>query len=369
MIKNLFFLIFVFLFLNSKGQGSAGFFNDQNFFYGYQNGQIAQLEYIKIDTFFSSPNYIAYIDNRGNFKLYTQNQVYTIFPVPPNSVKVSNYLMAYMQGGQLGVFNGKSSKKVETFTNGVYHLGDSIIGYVDNFNFLKAYVYDTVFELMPWSGEPFTVSDNMMAFQYQNSQFNVFYNKHVYELENYLPKDYKIGRNILAYNNYMGYFKVFQYGETFELESYDIHQYETGNELVSYNNNIGEWIVFENGEKHTLMTTNPKKKWIKRNMIAYVDGADRFFVYKNGKTILLENFMPKKVEIWDDMVVYSDLYGTIYGYVNGKKTQLSSSIAIDWQLQNGCIVYLDQTPALKTVWNQFKEYKYNPNEDPIRIRK
>lgn len=343
--------------------GAAGFKNDQNFFFVYNNNQISKLEYIKIDTFWTGRDYISYIDNFGNFKLYYNSKLYTIFPIRPSSIKVSNYLMAYTQGGQLGVFNGKSSKKVETFTQGDYKLGDSIIAYVDNFGLLKAYVFDTVITLMRWGNEPFDVGDNIMAYSYENSGFNVLYNKRITELENYLPMNFKVARNIIAYNDYMGNFKVFDHGNIYTLEIYETPNYEVANEIVTYFNNIGEWMVFYNGEKSKLLTTKPKKQYLKRNVLAYIDFANRFYVFYKGKLTQLENYEPARVEIWDDMLVYTDFYGKLWGFVNGEKVPISDNIVLGWELQKECVVYYDLTPAAKTVWHKGKNYIYDPTID------
>lgn len=110
MIKKLLFF-FSLLSFDLYSQGAAGIFDDRKFFFTYMNGSISQQEIIPIQQFYPSFNYVTYIDRNGNFKLIVDHKKYTIFPIPPDRLKVTNFLMAYIQGLQLGVFNGKQSKR------------------------------------------------------------------------------------------------------------------------------------------------------------------------------------------------------------------------------------------------------------------
>lgn len=363
----IFFLILIFLSTKSVlSQGSAGFFDDRNFFYGYSDGNISKLEYIKIDTFVSSTNGIAYLDNVGNFKLFHKNKKYTILPFPPDRVEMTNFLMAYSRGTFLGVFNGKESKRIQAFFNGTYKVGDSLIAYLDNFNMLKVYTYDTVQDLMLFSiSDSFSVSDNIVLFTYQYSELRAFYRNQIMTIENYIPRNYKLARDIIAYNDFLGNFKVFDKGETYTLENYEIENYDVGNGFVAYTNNVGEWSVFSQGVKTSLLSTAPKTKQIKRNILTYTDNSGRFYVFYKGKLTLLENYSPKRVEVWDDIVAYEDLYGSVWGFYKGEKIKISKNIAINWNLQNQCVVYYDLAPSMKTVWNQGNYYFYSAKTDKM----
>lgn len=358
MYKFLIFLLFYSADLYS--QGSAGYFDDRRFFYTYMNNSISKQEIIPIDTFYSSMNYVTYIDRNGNFKLVVNHKKYTIFPIPPTSLQVSNYLMAYTQGLQLGVFNGKESKKVETFTNGSFKLGDSILAYIDNYDILKAYVYDTVFTLMNFAhADMYKVSDNLLAYYTLDNKFKIFYNKSIYDLEEIIPKNYQLGRNIVVYHDYIDNFKVFDRGMNYTLETYGVPSYEVHNELMTYFNNVNEWIAYSNGQKQTLLSTAPKMKLQKRNLLIYGDNANNFYIYYKGIKTQLENYIPTKFDIWDDLLVYEDMYRVLWGVYKGEKIQISKGIVRgDWSLQNNTVVYWDLTPAIKTVWNQDQLYQF-----------
>lgn len=363
-MKKVLFVLSLFL-SELSAQGTAGFFDDRRFFFTYMKGSISKQEILPIDTFFSSMNYVTYIDRYGNFKLVVAHKKYTIFPIRPDRLEVSNYLMAYTQGLQLGVFNGKESKKVETFTRGGFKLGDSILAYIDNYDILKVYVYDTVYELMNFSNPNlYSVSDNMVVYQTLDNKFKVFYHHSIFDLEDISPNNFKMGRNIIAYHDNIDNFKVFDKGNKYTLESYRIENYEVTNDMMTYLNNVDEWSAYFDGKKVTLLSIAPKMKLQKRNMLVYSDNAGNFYLFYKGKKTQLENYTPLKFDIWDDLLVYEDQFRVLWGVYKGEKIQISKGIVRgEWTMQNRCVVYWDLTPNSMTVWNDGSLYQYDESGD------
>ncbi|MFN9321947.1 MAG: hypothetical protein ACK58Q_15305 [Chitinophagales bacterium] len=365
MTRNLILVLSLVSNLNLFCQGTAGIFDDRKFFFTYMNGSISKQEILPILQFYPSLNYITYIDVNGNFKLVVDHKKYTIFPITPDKLKVTNYLMAYVQGLQLGVFNGKTSKKVETFTKGDFKLGDSVLAYIDNYDRLKVYVYDTIYDLMDFSDTSrFQVSDNIVSFHTRDNKFKVFYHHAIYDLENITPNNYKLGRNIIGYNDNIDNFIVFDRGNKIQLESYHIDRYEVSNDFLTYQNNVDEWSLYHNGKTHTLLSTAPKTRLQKRNMLAYTDNAGNFYLFTNGKAWQLENYTPAKYDLWDDLLVYEDMYRVLWGVYKGVKVQISKGVVQgEWHMQNQCVVYWDLTPNTMTVWNKGNLYQYSEVEN------
>lgn len=348
-------------------QGSAAFVDDRDFFFTYMNGAISKQEILKIDTFMTSYNYVTYIDRYGNFKLIHNHKKYTIYPITPDKLKVSNYLMAYMRGGQLGVFNGRQSKMVEPFTRGDFKLGDSVIAYINNFDILKVYVYDTTYELMNFAlPEHYTVGENIVGIKTIDDRLKAFYQGKIMELEPYFSGEYKIARDMMVYHDNLMNFKVFERGNTYTLEQYKIEDFELTNNVLTYYSNVGEWFVYSNEEKKLLLNTKPKSVLQKRNILAYSDNAGNFFVYYKGKLKQLENYTPTKIDAWEDVLVYADIYNVLWGLVKGEKVKISEGIVKEWWMQNRCVVYFDLTPNVKSVWDNGKIYTYSLDNDPNR---
>lgn len=353
-------------YLTSFGQGSAAFLDDRAFLFTYMRGSISQQEILKVDSVFSGFDYVSYIDRNGNFKIVHNHKKYIIFPTPPQTFKRSNYLMAYTMGGQLGIFNGVSSKKVESFTNAQYQLGDSVLAYLDNLDRLKVYVFDTVYELMSFvQPSQYKIGDNIVAYHSPDGQFHVFQRGRIFSPEP-LINDYQVARNLVVYHDYTGNFKAFENGEVRILETYPIANFKLTNDILTYHTNINEWYAYSLGQKKMLLNTKPKRSWQKRNVLAYTDNAGNFFGFYKGEIIHIENYEPSRVELTDDMIIYTDLYGSLWGLVKGEKIKISDAIAREWSIQNRCVVYWDLTPNIMAVWDQGKIYRYSHQTDPSR---
>ena len=367
-MKRTLFLFMIISCYKAYSQGAAGFFDDRRFFYTYMNGHISRQEIMPIDTFYPSLHYVSYIDRNGNFKLIVNHKKYVIFPIRPDKLQVSNYLMAYTQGLQLGVFNGKVSKKIETFTRNEFKLGDSILAYIDNYDVLKVYIYDTVYSLMNFSSaDRYMVSDNMVIYKTLDEKLKVFYNQSIYDVEEVYPSSIKKGKNVVAYMDYLDNFKVFDRGNKFTLETYPIEDFEVSNDIVTYSNNVNEWIAYSAGQKISLLSTSPRMKEQKRNILVYADNAGNFFMLYRGKKVQLENYTPLKFEIWDDLLVYEDVYRVLWGVYRGEKIKISRGIVKgEWQLQKRAVVYWDLTPSIKMVWDNGNTYEYSEEEDPSK---
>lgn len=346
-------------------QGSAAFVDDRYFFFTYMNGAISKQEILKIDTFRTSYNYVTYIDRYGNFKLIHNHKKYTIVRYPPDTLRVSNFLMAYNLGSQLGIFNGKESKMVEPFTIGGFKLGDSILAYINNYDILKAYVFDTTYELMNFARpELYAVGENIVAIRTIDDKLKAFYKGKIMDVESFIPSDYQVARDMIVYHDNLSNFKIFEYGNTYTLEQYQIEDFKLTNNILTYFSNVGEWFVFSNGERKLLLNTKPKMVLQKRNILAYSDNAGNFFAYYRGKLRQLENYTPAKMDAWEDILIYADMYNVLWGLVNGEKVKISDGIVKEWWMQNKCVVYYDLTPNVKSVWNNGKIYTYSLDNDP-----
>lgn len=348
-------------------QGAAGFVDDRLFFFTYMNGSVAKQEILKIDSFYPSTNYVAYIDRYGNFKFIHNQKKYTVYNVPPDVLKVSNHFMAYSRGPMLGVFNGKTSKTIEPFIRGAFYIGDSIVTYINNYDILKAYIADTTYDLLTFAQpEMHRTGDNIVAFKTLDERFKAFYRGQIFDLEPYMPSDYAIARDMVVYHDNISNFKIFEKGETYTLESYQIDSFRLTNNILTYYSNVGEWFAYSNAEKKLLLNTRPKSFIQKRNILAYTDNAGNFYAYYKGRVLQLENYTPDKMDAWEDLLVYTDLYGALWGLVKGVKMKISEGIVKEWWLQNQCVVYWDLTPNIKSVWNQGKIYRYSVDQDPTR---
>lgn len=365
-------LIIVLLFLSSAayGQNIAVFEDDRRHLYVFENDMIKKIEFIPVYKYYYGKDYVAYINNRYEFKLYYKGRKYLILPMAPDTIIANDYLLGYVQASQLGIFDGKVSRTLQTWIENSYFLGDSLFVFVDNFRILYAFQNGNKTEIERWIPDNFQFwsSDNTLAYISNQEELIVLDHagqKHV--IENFKPKIISVGRNIVAYNDYIGNFKIWNQGNLETLENYYVTGIHTGNDFAVYQTNLNNWMGYYNGIKTELLSVLPLSYTIKRNVMVYSDQARNFYIYYKGEKIKLENFTPRKFLIDDDILVYQDLYGRLKGVIDGKRINITDQIVLDYELCNKTVVYYEIGPAQKKVWNDGKVYTFNVEEENHRL--
>lgn len=361
-LKAIIRLIGILSFFAAQAQDLAVFEDDRRHFYVFENNEVKKLEFIPVTKYVVGRDYVAYINNLFEFKLYYHGKKYTIMPFKPDSIIANDYLLGYFQGSQLGTFNGKVSFTLQNWIDlRSYSLGDSFFVFVDNFEMLQAYAGEDKKMIEKWIPENFVFwgADNLFAYLNNRDELVLLQKDFTTQIiDSYKPIRLKAGRNVLAYFDYMNNFKIWSYGNSELVETNGIVDFYAANDFVVYYNNLNQWIGYYNGQKTDLLSYKPPMMDIKRNMMVFSDQARNFYCYYKGQRIKLENYVPKKYKIDDDMLVYTDLYGKLVGVLNGQKIEVTDQIVIDFELFNKSVVYYEITPAQKKVWSEGKVYTF-----------
>ena len=320
----------------------------------FENNRIKKIEFTPVYRYYFGRDYVVYVNNLFEFKLYHKGIKYTILPRSPDTVIANDYLLGYIQAGQLGIFDGKVSKALQNFVGKSFSLGDSLFVYLDNFNMLQAYSNDNKILIEKWVPENFIFwgADNIFAYLSMQEELillDAVGNKEI--IENYKPKEVKIGRNILAYNDYIGSFKIWNFNQLETVENYYVQGLQAGNDFAVYFTNLNIFMGYYRGVKTELLPFKPSTYIIKRNLMAYTDNANNFYLFYQGKKIKLENYTPKKYLIDDDIIVYQDINGRLKGVINGRQVIITDQIVVDFELCNKSVVFYDLTPSDKKVWS------------------
>ena len=349
------YLVIAVLFLNLlKGQDIAVYQDDRYQLFVFENNRIKKIEFTPVYRYYFGRDYVVYVNNLFEFKLYHKGIKYTILPRSPDTVIANDYLLGYIQAGQLGIFDGKVSKALQNFVGKSFSLGDSLFVYLDNFNMLQAYSNDNKILIEKWVPENFIFwgADNIFAYLSMQEELillDAVGNKEI--IENYKPKEVKIGRNILAYNDYIGSFKIWNFNQLETVENYYVQGLQAGNDFAVYFTNLNIFMGYYRGVKTELLPFKPSTYIIKRNLMAYTDNANNFYLFYQGKKIKLENYTPKKYLIDDDIIVYQDINGRLKGVINGRQVIITDQIVVDFELCNKSVVFYDLTPSDKKVWS------------------
>lgn len=369
-LRGILYLFCCFYFHQLIGQDFAVYEDDRRHLYVFEDNTIKKIEFIPVYKYYYGNDYVAYVNNRYEFKLYHKGKKYLILPMAPDTIIANDYLLGYIQASQLGIFDGKVSRTLQTWIEPSYFLGDSLFVFVDNFRILYAYQNGSKTVLEKWIPDQFQYwsSDNTLA--YISNQDELIVLDHFGEksvIENFKPKEVKVGRNIVAYNDYIGNFKIWNKGNLETIENYYVTGINTGNDFAVYTTNLNNWMGYYNGKKVELLSILPMSYSIKRNLLVFSDFAKNFYLFYKGKKMKLENFTPRKFLIDDDILVYQDLYGKLKGVIDGKQVEITDQIVLDFELCNKTVVYYEITPAQKKVWNNGKIYTFNIEDDTHRL--
>lgn len=301
------FLCSFLLVFGASAQNVVPFTDFSGFFKSFQNGFFRQIEFQRVREFKTGDDVVAYIDFRGNLRVFDGTKPLDISNVQVE-YEVSDHLMTWKIGPTLNLWDGGDMRTLTYFAD-KYILRDSIVVYNDTrFNTVNVYYDGEVYELYRSSGTvamPDMVGENIVAFR-DNGNFNkVFWNGQIYELDVWHdPYRYSAGTDIIAFNDPInGTFAIFENGEFFDVEDFRMNSYKAGRGFVVYEN-----------QNNDLM------------------------IYKDGETEKLTNFGADFYEVKDDVVIWTE-NGFTYGYANGKKFELAKFVVDGYQMKNNVIAF------------------------------
>ena len=277
------------------------------FFKNFKNGFFQQIEFQRIEEFKAGDNLVAYVDFRGNLRVYDGTKGMNVANLKVE-YRVSDNLMTWRIGRTLNMWD---SGVTQTLSYDVrnYWVKDEIIVFEDmRYGNVNVYYKGKVKTLYTSIGDlesPDFIGENIVAFR-DNGNFNkVFWNGRIYDLDVWHePFKFEGGTDILAFNDPInGTFAVFENGDFLDVEDFHVNDYKGGRGFVVYEN---------------------------RN--------ENLMFYANGKQKQLTNFGATKWEVKDDIVVWSENNFT-YAYIDGQKHEIARYIPENYVLKNGVVAF------------------------------
>lgn len=312
------FLIFILISVTSFSQSVIPFVDFNNWFRSVENGTFKFIEMQEIKSYKAGDNVVAYIDLRGNLRVYDGKDRQDISNMNVN-YQVSDFLVGWNVGTTLQMWkDGKT--KVLSYFGGQYIVKDDIIVFLDTrYNSMIVY----------WNGQQYPL---------QTSTGDLFLNNSP-----------KIGENIMAYADNGGLYKIFYKGQTYEVELWngDINL-QSGTDIVAFNDPITRtFAVFDKG-----IFLDVEDQWVKtykagRGYVAYEDMGGNLMVYRNGQKSELSSF-PGKWEVVDDIILFEN-GGYTYCDVNGTVTEASNYKLTDFKLKNATLVYRNAIGGVNAI--------------------
>lgn len=324
--------------LSIQAQTIAAYVNFREQFVVFDDGETKILEQLPPQSFKTGPDYLAYIDNVSNLKVYYNGKVETIDP---------GVILNYYAGDDYLVFEKYQQIKVWHDGN-VKNLGNNITAYL--------------------------ASDSIVAYYDRNYRnFHIYYNNFDYDLGDGLVEvpimDYKIGNNIFAFvDKYQMTFTVFYQDEFIDLSSViRTVDYKVDADIVAYvDDETNNFKAFFKGDIYELETLPPKEYKVGRGMVAYINQNEEFIVFYNGEKYRILNFIPDAYAVKDSLVVFNQ-QGFTNIFFDGESKEIERYIPNLWEWGWSTFAYLDQDFMIRAVMKGEKHYVINETLREVKV--
>jgi len=304
MNKILLLLLFPFF---GFSQNVIPFVDFNNYFRSFQDDNFRVVEFQKIIDFKGGDEFVAYLDNKGNLRVFDGTAPKDITNLNLE-YKVSAHLLAWKVMNTVNMWDAGKMKTL-TYNGNNYEVRDSLIVYDDTrFNSVNVYykgVITTLYTVIDELYMPVFIGENIVAFKDNGNFYKVFWNGKIYDIGVWNGViEFQGGTDVLTFNDpTTRTFAIFDKGEFMDVEPFYMGKYKAG-----------------------------------RGFIVYEDLNGNLNYYGAGKKTQLSNFSAKLWEVKDDIVVWSE-NSYLYTYVNNEKTKICNFLPSDYQLKNNVFVY------------------------------
>ena len=317
-------------------------FVDFNYYFRtFENDNFRQLEFQQIKEYKGGDDFVAYIDTRGNLRVYDGKERKDISNM--NVVyKTSDHLMAYSIGPTLNMWDDGELQTLTYFSRN-YEVKDSIIVFEDTrFNTVSVYWNKQIYQIYQMTGElnmPVVIGDNIVAFKDNGNYFKVFYQGRIYDLGVWNGTiDFEAGCDMLCFNDpTTRTFALFENGQFLDVESFYMKKYKAGRGFLVYEDLNGNLILYKKGEKQTLSNFSPSFWEVKDDLVVW--GENSFiFAYQNDQKIQVANFTPKDYLLKNNVFAFRNIMGGASALVDGKVVELSNQPNCEFQIYGNSVL-------------------------------
>ncbi len=282
------------------------------------NGEFKFIELQEIKGYKGGDNLVAYLDIRGNLRVYDGKERHDISNMNLE-YQISDNMLGWNVGTTIGMWRDGKTKTL-SFFGGQYIVKDDILVFMDT-------RYNTM--MIHWNGTEYPL---------QTSTTDLF-----------LTNSKKIGENVMAFADNGGLYKIFYKGKTYEVGVWNGNiDFQSGTDIVAFNDpTTRTFAVFDKGN-----FVDVEDQWVKtykagRGFVVYEDVAGNLKMYRNGQITELSSF-PGKWDVVDDIAVFEN-NGFTYCDVNGTVTQAANFKITEFKIKNATLVYRNLIGGINAV--------------------
>jgi hypothetical protein len=343
----------------SLAQKVVPFIDFNYYFRTFENDNFRQLEFQRIKEYKAGDDLVAYIDTRGNLRVWDGQNRQDISNMNVE-YQVSDHLMAYSIGQTLNVWD-EGKLKTLTYFASKYVVKDSLVIFQDTrFNTVNAYWNKQVIELYRLTGDlymPEVIGENIVAFKDNGNFYKIFWRGQIYDIGVWNGSiDFQAGTDIICFNDpTTRTFAVFEQGNFVDVESFWMKKYKAGRGFIAYEDLNGNLKVYQAGENEVLSNFSATFWEVKDDLLVWGENS---YVYalQNAQKIQVCSFTPKDYLLKNNVFAFRNILGGVSALMNGKVYDVSNQVDSEYEIY-GNVLLVKLFNRSFIVFKDGKEYR------------
>lgn len=326
----------------SVAQAVIPFVDFNNWFRTVENGEFKYIELQQIKEYKAGDNLVAYLDIRGNLRIYDGKERQDLSNMKVE-YKLSDNLLAWNVGTTLSMWDA-GTKKTLSFFGGDYVVKDNMIIYLDTrWNTMNVYWNGKEYPIQTSTGtitlqNSAKIGENIMAYADNGNIYRIFYEGNTYEVGVwYSDIDFQSGTDIIAFNDpTTRTFAVFDKGSFVDVEMQWVKKYRAGRGFIVYEDVNNNLMMYRNGEK-TQLSSFPGNWDVKDDIVVYENNGFTF-VNVFGQSLQVANYRLEEYAIKNATLVFRNLQGGVTAAVDGKVVELTNLRNADFEIYGNSVL-------------------------------
>lgn len=351
-------LISAFCSLNLWAQNVIPFLDFNNYFKVFQDGAFRQLEFQLIGEYKASDEFVAYIDNRGNLRIYdgkdrkdlaNTNVEYTL----------SDHYLTWKIATTLNLWDAGYLQTL-TYNAGEYAVKDSMVVYHDlRYNNVTVYEKGKKNVAYQSTGSiqmPMSIGDNTFAFKDNGDFYKIYWHGEITDIDVWVGKmDFSAGVDVVAFNDpNTRTFAVFDKGQIVDVEDIYARSFQAGRGFVVYEDQNGNLVKYKDGIKTVLSQFGASKYEVKDDVVVWMENGF-FYMESKGKKWQVLNFEPERYEIKNATLVFQNAMKGVSVSQEGKVSEITNQMDAKFEIYgNSVLVRLFNSSFI--VWQDGRKY-------------
>jgi hypothetical protein len=331
-----FFLCLSLSVLSASAQGIVPTLDFNNFFVSFQDGFFRPIEIQPIVSYKAGDEIVAYIDTRGNLKIYDGKERIDVTTLNVD-YQVSDHLMAYRIAQGLRMWDAGKFTVLTNFGR-EFVVKDSIIVFEDiRYQALNVYWNQKVESLVTITNGVSmnaSVGENLVVYKDNSNTYFVYWHGQKFEIGTYNEEvlDFQLGTDVMCFKDpYTQSFYVFDQGNFLELESFPIKKYKAGRGFVVYEDMNGNLWHYQNGQKTALSNFSSDLWDVKDDICVWMENS-YFFAYTNGQRVQVATYQPQAYLLKNNVLVYRNIIGGVSALVDGVSQEITNFPQADFEI-------------------------------------